>query len=364
LTEVTRQRKKLQSEGKRQADESKTAAHADKKAAAHEKDAARTSSASIASSKRRQAQGKRDDANKARTKAAKAAADKAKAEGDLHTAQRKLDDAREKETKKQRDRAERDRERSERRRSDQDRRAQHEQQRREAARDEEVAHLRTTTSEMAAQLHEHLQAEAPDTITVLFVAASPEDQKPLRIDREAREVLARVRESEYRDSVRFEWRPATQLSDLIQMLNEVRPHIVHFSGHGSQEALAFENDQGRTAALANEQLAAFLHATLDRIRLVVFNSCNSAAQAEFACLHLDAAIGMDEPIDDEAAQIFAGQLYNAIGFGKSLARAIEQARVHGQLVTGDESGLGEPRLHVAAGIDPSEIYLVKPPAAD
>ncbi len=71
---------------------------------------------------------------------------------------------------------------------------------------------------------------------------------------------------------------------------------------------------------------------------------------------------MDEPIDDEAAQIFAGQFYNAIGFGKSLAQAFEQALLHTRLVRGNGSGSGEPRLHVASGVDPSEAYLVKPPA--
>ncbi len=70
---------------------------------------------------------------------------------------------------------------------------------------------------------------------------------------------------------------------------------------------------------------------------------------------------MDEPIDDEAAQVFAGQLYNAIGFGKSLAQAFEQARLQTSLVRNESSVSGEPRLHAAAGVDPSEVYLVRPP---
>jgi len=357
--EVKRLRNKVRSEGETEAKESKKAADADKRAAEYQKEANRASSPK---SKVDQAQRKRDEANKARTKAAKATAAKAKAEGDMHGAQRKLDEARVKEAKKQRDRDERDRARVERARADQERRAQGEQRRREASRDQEIARLRSQTSETQARLHEHLSSEAPEAITVLFVAASPEDQTPLRLDREVREVQRRLRESDYRDSVEFQWRPATQLPDLIQILNEVRPHVVHFSGHGSQGGLAFENDEGRTATLSNDQLAAFLHATVDRITLVVFNSCDSAAQAELACLHLEASIGMDEPINDEAAQIFAGQLYNAIGFGKSLAQALEQALVHTRLVLGDGSASGEPQLHAASGIDAAEIYLVKPSA--
>lgn len=140
-----------------------------------------------------------------------------------------------------------------------------------------------------------------------------------------REVQRRLRESEHRESVEFQWRPATQLPDLVQILNEVRPHVVHFSGHGSQRGLVFENDEGHAVTLLNDQLAALLRVTVDRLRVVVFNSCDSSTQAELACLELEAAIGNHEPISDQAAQVFAGQLYNAIGFGKSLKQAFEQA---------------------------------------
>jgi hypothetical protein len=34
---------------------------------------------------------------------------------------------------------------------------------------------------------------------------------------------------------------------------------------------------------------------------------------------------MNQPISDEAARVFAGQLYNSLGFGHSLALAFEQA---------------------------------------
>ncbi len=101
--EVARQRRRVESGGKKEADESRKAADADKRAADYEKDAARSSSAGTASSKLRQAQHKRDEATKHRARAAKAAADKARAEGALHAAQRRLEDARAKESKKQRD---------------------------------------------------------------------------------------------------------------------------------------------------------------------------------------------------------------------------------------------------------------------
>jgi hypothetical protein len=160
-------------------------------------------------------------------------------------------------------------------------------------------------------------AESQERITVLFIAAGPDDQDRLRLDREFRRIQERIRASQYRDRLGVEIRPAAQVVDLLQMLNETRPHIVHFSGHGSSSGLAFEDAEGNTKQLSNADLGMLLKASSDRTRLTVFNSCESADQAITATQHVDAAIGMDQPIDDDAAKVFAGQLYSALGFGKS-----------------------------------------------
>jgi hypothetical protein len=142
-------------------------------------------------------------------------------------------------------------------------------------------------------------------------------------------------------------------------VNEVRPHVVHFSGHGDQHALAFEDNDGTTKPLSNDQLGAVLSIASDRIRLAIFNSCDSADQAMLACEYLDAAIGMDQPVSDEASKVFAGQFYNALGFGLPLDKAFEQARTQVHVVL--DEPVGDPRLHTATGVEASEVYLVAPP---
>jgi CHAT domain len=350
--EIERQRKK-------QTDETKAANKADAEALRYERDAERTSSTSTARMKLDNARRKRDAAQKCREKAAAALTALGKAETDLASAKTKLDQARAKEQKRQQDKEDRARQQAERRRQERERQAERERQRRESEQQRELASLRSQVAQTQASVAAAPWANAPERVTVLFVAASPEDQEPLRLGQEVREIQHRVRESAHRDQVDFEWRPAARVTDLMQMLLEVRPHIVHFSGHGSQGALAFEDADGMTKPLTNDQLAALLHATSDRIRLAVFNSCDSAEQAQYATLHLDAAIGMNEPVEDEAAKVFAGQFYNSLGFGQSLAQAFEQAHVHVELRTGSSSG--EPKLYTAGGVDPAELYLVAPP---
>jgi hypothetical protein len=58
---------------------------------------------------------------------------------------------------------------------------------------------------------------------------------------------------------------------------------------------------------------------------------------------------MDEPVDDAAAQIFAGQFYSSLAFGLPLSKAFGQAVLQVALTLGDTSGA--PRLHVADGIE-------------
>lgn len=106
----------------------------------------------------------------------------------------------------------------------------------------------------------------------------------------------------------------------------------------------------------------FLNTVSDNIRLAVFNTCESAEQANVACAYIDAAIGMEDSVGNEAAITFAGQLYSSLGYGLPLAQAFEQARVQVKLTSGEISG--DPRLHTAPHVEAGEMFLVAPPTAE
>src|SRR3972149_435779 len=72
-----------------------------------------------------------------------------------------------------------------------------------------------------------------DKIKVLFLAANPRDTLRLQLDEEIRAIAQKMRASEYRDLLKLESAWAVRADDLLQSLNEHKPHIVHFSGHGS-----------------------------------------------------------------------------------------------------------------------------------
>lgn len=339
----------------KEAAEQKKAASLDKEADMKERSARSTKSMTTQSNYLKQAAKKREDASTARSRAARYAGDAAKAQKKVHDAENKLRDAEALEAKKAADkqRVAEKKAATERERADTRRETQHRR---------EVNALRTQIDDQGRLLAAAPWDRAPETITVLFVASSPEDQDPLRIDREMREIQQKVRMADHHESLHFDYAVAAQPSDLLQRLNEAKPDVVHFSGHSGQVGLVMEDADGRTRIVSPKELATLLSVSSRRIRLAVFNSCESAEHAASAVQHIDAAIGMDQPINDDAAKTFAAQLYSAIAFGLPLQKAFDQAALQIQLSL--EASSGEPRLYVADGLDADNIYLVHPPADD
>lgn len=364
---VRQARKTLESERTKQANEEKKDAKLAQAAADLRRKASSTKSENMAAGYLKQAAGKDRDEGKARSAAARHSGDVAKAQGKLHDAESKLREAQAGEHRREADKAKQERKKKEREtKRERDREEREEQRRREAdqraAADQarRVSELQQETSSLRARLEDVSRRQAPAEITVLVLAASPEDEAQLRLDKEIREIELRLRQSEYRDSIRFVPKVARQLTDLIQDLNEVRPDIVHFSGHGNQTELAFENAEGRVQPLSNEMLGGLLAATSDRIQLAVFNSCQSSVQAELATDYVRFAIGMEASVEDERAKTFAAQFYNSLGFGKTLAEAFEQAKTQVALTHGD--GAEVPQLFEAPGADAATAVLVDPEA--
>ncbi len=229
-----------------------------------------------------------------------------------------------------------------------------------------MRHARALTREAGKQnrlyserLSEEVVRKLPEKIRVLFFAANPRDQEQLRLDEEVRDITQQIRLSEYRDSVELHSRWAVRTSDLLQALNEHKPRIVHFSGHGSNEnEIVFLDADGNSKPVTEEGIAAFIAVGADHVRVVFFNTCYSRAQAQAAVRHVDVAIGMVDSIGDDAARVFAAQFYSAIGFGYSVKRAFDQAKARMMLEGSPEENT--PELFVREGLSADEVVLVHP----
>jgi hypothetical protein len=164
---------------------------------------------------------------------------------------------------------------------------------------------------------------------ILFLAANPEDTESLRLDEEIRAIQKKIRMADFRDSLEFVVRGAARRDDLLEALNEVRPNVVHFSGHGSKAGeIYLEDDQKTANPISKEVLADLFRVANDHknIKLVILNACYSKKQAEEIVKSVDFAVGMSRDVPDEAARVFAASFYSALGYGKSIQNAFEQGK--------------------------------------
>src|SRR5262245_29358907 len=155
------------------------------------------------------------------------------------------------------------------------------------------------------------------TVKVLFLAANPKATTALSLDEESREIGNKIRAADHRDAVEFVTRWAVRPDDLLQFLKQYKPHIVHFSGHGSPtDQIILAGDDGQPKAVGTQALISLFTTLKDNIRVVLLNACYSRSQAEAIRGVIDCAIGMNQAIGDRAAITFAASFYRAIGFGR------------------------------------------------
>ena len=233
----------------------------------------------------------------------------------------------------------------------------------------ELKHEKDITREK--QMQRVLQAqisqkekELPIKIKVLFCSTNPttvddkgKENPTLKLDREVREIENRIRLSHHRDSIEVKSIWAVQIKDLFDALNAHDPEILHISGHGNTDMIFFEDPQGNPKPVTSDALSQIVSTMTRNLQLVVLNSCYSAGSAQAVINYISTAIGMANSISDEAAIIFAGQFYSAIGFGRSIQTAFDQAKtaILAEGLSEDQT----PQLFHIPDINPNELCLVK-----
>ena len=195
-------------------------------------------------------------------------------------------------------------------------------------------------------------------IKALFLAANPTNTPRLAIGEEMRAIEQKVRAAEYRDALGFQSAWAVRPDEWLQLLNQHKPHIVHFSGHGSSQGLCLAGDNGQERLVSTQALRSLFTTLKDNIRLVFLNACYSREQALALVETVDCVIGMKESIRDDAATIFASSFYRAIGFGRSLQEAFDQGITSLLLEGIPQEDI--PELLVKDGVDAKEVILIAP----
>lgn len=217
---------------------------------------------------------------------------------------------------------------------------------------------------------------------ILFLAANPLETDRRALDREARAIHVELQRSGQRDCFELVTRWAAEPLDLLRELRELRPTMVHFSGHGGHRVagadlgaapcrdvasapsvhegdggrgLLFQGPDGHARWVSAAALSQTFGAAGSSVKLVVLDACYSEVQAEALTTHVDCVVGMRGSIRDDAARNFAIGFYGGLGAGESVAVAYHQGCAAISL-----EGLhdGErPQLKVRGGVDANQLVL-------
>ena len=156
-------------------------------------------------------------------------------------------------------------------------------------------------------------------VSILFLAADPSDGSRLRLGVEAREIEDKLKIARFRRKFKFHQRPAVRPVDISQAMLDVKPQIVHFSGHGTEHGeLCFENGDGRAHPVRPEALAKLFAVFAEQVNCVILNACYTAQQATAIAQYVPFVIGMSKATGDAGALAFSTGFYQALGAGMSI----------------------------------------------
>jgi hypothetical protein len=191
-----------------------------------------------------------------------------------------------------------------------------------------------------------------DKVRIVFFAANPESTTKIKLDEEIREITQKIRASDYRDSIELISAWAVRPDDLLQYLNQYKPQIVHFSGHGSQSGeIILVDPHGNPKPVSKRALQGLFSTLKDNIQVVLLNACYTRTQAEAISETINFVIGMNNAVGDEAAITFAASFYRAIGFNRTVQEAFDQART-ALLLEGNAEDIA-PEMLVKEGVSPA-----------
>jgi hypothetical protein len=203
---------------------------------------------------------------------------------------------------------------------------------------------------------------------ILMLAANQAGLRQLDLAEEVRAIDDAIRKADYRNQFRIDPHGAVRSTDLDDLLLRHKPHIVHFSGHGSSTGeLVFRRQDttddgmfdtpigGNGRRVSPQELGRLFAAIKGNVRCVVLSACYSEAQARAIADQIECVVGMTRTVSDAAAIQFGAAFYHALASGENVKTAFAVGR--SELERGGLDEADTPKL-IAKRIDPDQIVFV------
>lgn len=175
------------------------------------------------------------------------------------------------------------------------------------------------------KLLQKLQAPLP----ILFVTASPKDQVQLELVEEQNIFASTVHQVDpttNRNAFKVVFAKNCRTEELSHHIQDHRPTIIHFSGHGASGNLYFEARDGTTNIVDPRALTRLLKlAVQEGLEGVVMNACYSSEGAGYIAQTVKHVIAMEGIVTDHHAISFTKEFYFSLSKGRSFEEAFKWA---------------------------------------
>lgn len=169
--------------------------------------------------------------------------------------------------------------------------------------------------------------EGMDKKRILMVSANPWDTDRIRLDQEHDVIQEVMEHSQGQERYDIKVLTAARGSRFQDLLLDFKPHIIHYSGHGEEDQLAFDSGGEKAHWISNEILIELFKSAAPVLECVVLNSCRTETLANSVSEHIDFVIGMSQNINDQTAIQFARGFYKALFTGHPYTKAFQQALI-------------------------------------
>jgi hypothetical protein len=197
-------------------------------------------------------------------------------------------------------------------------------------------------------------------LRVLVAVASPQGHPGLDVEAEVTAVQEALGPAQAEGLAQVETLPHARVMALRVALRDLRPHVLHFAGHGAVGrdggALLLEDEAGDPALLSARQLRILIQRSGADVRLAVLNACLTARGAAVEAAALDAqrrallgvgpalvraglgaVVAMQLSLNDASARLFARDFYDAVARLEPVDLAVSRAREALALGAGTDS---------------------------
>ncbi len=198
-------------------------------------------------------------------------------------------------------------------------------------------------------------------IKILFLASNPSDTGKLALTDEFQKIYDKLQNGKKFDNFQLFQKFAVTSQELLSVIIQHKPDIIHFSGHGlgksgkvdnardidlgqnEQEdstGIVLQDSNGLTKIVKTDALANMFKTVnkISAIKAVILNACYSENQAKAIVQSIPFVIGMNKAIKDEVALTFATGFYLGLADGLDIETSYDLGKVQIE-IEGESSDL-------------------------